>query len=84
MAGGPAIDLRSWVALFAPKGTPQTIVAKVNEDMAKVLADPEVRGRFAGLGYETFATTPADMTPEREADLARYGEIVKTTNISIE
>ena len=83
-AGGPAIDLKSWVALFAPKGTPQPIIAKINESMAEVLADPEVRERFAALGYETYTATPAEMTREREADLTRYGEIVKTANISIE
>ena len=83
-AGGPALEIRAWVALFAPKGTPAPIVAKINKDMAEVLADPEVRERFASLGFEPYAAAPAEMTREREADFKRFGDLVRSANISVE
>src|SRR4030095_2513342 len=42
-AGGPAgFEVKAWVALFAPHGTPPAVVAKINEDLGKALAEPEV------------------------------------------
>ena len=84
-AGGPAdLEVKAWVALFAPRGTPAPAIAKVNEDLGKVLADPEVRERFASYGFEPYAASPADMTREVEADSKRYGEIVKRAKVSID
>ena len=84
-AGGPAeLEVKSWVALLAPKGTPQAIIDKVNADLKQVLSEPDVRERFTTFGFEPYASAPGDVTKEREKDLARFGEIVKTANISIE
>lgn len=84
-AGGPAdLEVKAWVALFAPRGTPAPAVARVNEDLRKVLADPEVRERFATFGFEPYAASPAEITREMEADLKRYGEVVQRAKISID
>jgi len=84
-AGGPAgFELKAWVALFAPHGTPPAIVAKMNADVAKVLAEPDVKERFAGFGFEPYAITPGEMTASMAADSTRYGDIVKRANIAVE
>ena len=84
-AGGPAgFEVKAWVALFAPHGTPPAIVAKINADLGKVLAEPDVKERFAGFGFEPYAITPAEMTANMAADSRRYGDIVKRANISVE
>lgn len=84
-AGGPkGVEAKSWVGLFAPRGTPAPIVARINQDLAKVLAEPEVKERFATYGYAPIAWTPDAMTKQREADFARYGDIVKRANISVD
>lgn len=84
-AGGPAgLEVKAWVALFAPRGTPAPATARVNEDLRKVLADPEVRERLASYGFEPYAASPAEMTREMEADFGRYGEIVKRAKVSID
>src|SRR5678815_5181351 len=54
-AGGPAgFEVKAWVALFVPHGTPPVVVAKINQDVAKVLAEPDVKERFAGFGFEPY------------------------------
>ena len=84
-AGGPAgFEVKAWVALLAPSGTPPAIVAKINQDVAKVVAEPDVKERFAGFGFEPYATPPSAITAEIAADSKRYGDIVKRANISIE
>jgi tripartite-type tricarboxylate transporter receptor subunit TctC len=84
-AGGPPeLEVKAWVALFAPRGAPPAIVDKVNEDVRKVLADPEVREKFAGFGFEPYPSPPAEITANIASDSLRYGEVVKRAKISIE
>lgn len=84
-AGGPPnFEVRAWVAIFAPKGTPQPIIARVNESINKALAEPDVKERFAGFGFEPFASAPGDIGKLMETDSKKYGEIVKRSKISVE
>jgi tripartite-type tricarboxylate transporter receptor subunit TctC len=84
-AGGPAdLEVRAWVALLAPRGTPANVVAKINEDIQKLLAESDVRERFTTFGFEPYAAPASEVTKERESDFQRYGEIVKRAKISIE
>ena len=72
------------MALLAPKGTPQAIIDKVNADLRQVLSEPDVRERFTTFGFEPYASTPSELTKERDENLNRFGEVVKTAKISIE
>jgi tripartite-type tricarboxylate transporter receptor subunit TctC len=84
-AGGPAgFEVKAWVALFAPKGTPAPIIAKINGDLAKALSEQDVRERFTTFGFEPFISVPGDMMKLVESDSRRYGEIVKRAKISVE
>ncbi len=84
-AGGPAgFEVKAWVALLAPRGTPPAIIARINQDIAKVLTEPDVRERFAGFTFEPFTSSPADIAAAIVSDSRRYGDIVKRANISVE
>jgi tripartite-type tricarboxylate transporter receptor subunit TctC len=84
-AGGPAnFEVKAWVAIFTPKGTPQPIIARINESINKALAEPDVKERFAGFGFEPFASTPGDIAKLLEADSKTFGQIVKSAKISAE
>ena len=63
----PGLTAVGWTALFAPKGTPQTIVQQLSEDLRKALEDPDVRAR-----YETIGSTPFQAI--YTAELARFIE----------
>ena len=55
----PGLEATTWLALFAPAGTPDALLARLRDDIAEVLKDAETRERFAGAGgMEPFATTP--------------------------
>lgn len=84
-AGGPAgFELRTWVALYAPRGTPKPVIDRVNASVAKTLAEPEVRARFAGFGFEPWSAAPAEITRVTAADTRRFADIVKRASISLD
>jgi tripartite-type tricarboxylate transporter receptor subunit TctC len=83
-SGGPTdFEVRAWTALFAPRGTPQYVINRVNEDVAKVMSEPDVRERLVAFGYEPFPAAPADMTNLMSEESRRYAEIIRRSNISL-
>ena len=58
-AGVKEVDASNWTALFAPKGTPQAIVDKLNAELVKILNMPDVRERFYAISAERRLKHPA-------------------------
>ena len=84
-AGGPAaLEVNSFVSLLTPKGVPPAIKAKINADVAKVIADPDIRARFDTFAFEPLAWSPEEITRNAEAKSKIYGELVKRGNISLD
>jgi len=77
-AGLPAFQAQAWNAIFAPKGTPAPIVARLNAAASKALDDEGVRKRLLELG--SVVPGPADRTPEALAALVK-NEIAKWTPV---
>jgi tripartite-type tricarboxylate transporter receptor subunit TctC len=86
-AGVPGFFASLWYGLWAPKGTPKEIVARLNAAMTQVLFDPQVRQHFADQGIEI---TPIDrQSPEalqayQKEEAARWWPIIKAANIKME
>jgi tripartite-type tricarboxylate transporter receptor subunit TctC len=84
-AGGPReLEVKSWIALLAPRGTPKPIVTRINQDIAKVLAQPDLRQRLAAIGFEPLALSPDDIVAAIAVESRRYGDIVKRAKISLD
>jgi tripartite-type tricarboxylate transporter receptor subunit TctC len=79
--GVKEVDASNWTALFAPKGTPKPIIDKLNAEVVKILAMPDVKERFAGGGVDTIPSTPAELDARVKQDLARFRVIVQKANI---
>jgi tripartite-type tricarboxylate transporter receptor subunit TctC len=79
-AGGPAtMTVGAWLAIFAPRGTPPDVVRKINADVNKVLADPEILQQMRTLGFDPAPETPEQFAAEIRADAVKYGELVRRT-----
>ena len=79
-AGGPpSMQVGSWLAVVAPRGTPPEVVRKINADVNKVLADPDVVVQLNNLGFDAAPGTPEQFAAEIRADAAKYGELVRRT-----
>jgi len=84
-AGGPAnFDISSFVPLVAPKGLPAEVAAKINADVQKVLADPEVKARFNTFAFETLNWSPAEIRRQADLKFKTYEQLVKRKNISLD
>lgn len=83
-AGIADFNFTTWVALFAPKGTPRAIIDKLNAETAKAIADPVVRDKLLGMGLEPATATPEQLRAIVASGHARVGAIIKQANIKAE
>jgi tripartite-type tricarboxylate transporter receptor subunit TctC len=80
-AGVKEVDASNWTALFAPKGTPQPIIDKLNAEVVKILNMPDVKERFAGGGVETIPSSAAELDARVKQEADRFKVIVQKANI---
>jgi tripartite-type tricarboxylate transporter receptor subunit TctC len=86
-AGLPGFHISLWSALWAPKGTPKDVVAKLNAALVDALADPAVRQRFADAGLEIpprDKQTPEALGAYHKAEADKWWPIIKAANIKVE
>jgi tripartite-type tricarboxylate transporter receptor subunit TctC len=80
---GVAMEEEStWFAFFAPKGTPRDIVDKVNRDVARVLAQPDVKTRGVTLGYRFIGGSPGELATFLKAETAKWAEVAKRADLA--
>ncbi len=83
-AGVKNVDASNWVGLFAPKGVPADVLAKLHAEVSKILAEPDVKKRFADAGAEVGGMSPAAFAERIRKDAARYKEVVQVGKIRAE
>jgi len=83
-AGVRNAESGSWIALLAPAGTPAAIVAKVGADIREAVAQPDVKEKLVAQGAVPQASTPAELQALINADLARYGKIIREKGLKAE
>ncbi len=82
--GYPQLGITNWTAIMVPAATPATIVAKINADANSVLAEPEMKSRIINQGFEPVAMTPAESRAFFDAEIARWGKLVREAGIQPE
>jgi tripartite-type tricarboxylate transporter receptor subunit TctC len=82
-SGFPGFEATSWFALMGPAGLPQPIVDKVRAEALKVLADPEMKQKFASLGLDTVGSTPAQTREAIATDIPKWAKVIKEANIKV-
>ena len=83
-AGLPGFEYIAWNGNFAPAATPRAIVLKLNADIRKALAAPDVVQRLSSLGSEPAAGTPEEFAAYLKQDYARWSAVVKAAGIKTE
>ncbi len=73
----PGFDVVSWYGLFAPAGTPRAVVMRVNADVKRILALPEIRDRLAGEGADVASSTPEEFAALIKSDMGKWLRVVK-------
>lgn len=83
-AGMKSFRFFSYVALFAPAGTPKAIVSKLNAETNKVLTEPAVRDRLVSIGLEPAGSTPQELQALLDSDRVRMAKMIKEAGIKLE
>ena len=83
-AGVAGFDAPFYLVLFAPKGTPPAIVERMNAEMAKALAEPEVKQRAAALDIVTLGGSPQEARATLEATARKWAPVVKRIGLKLD
>jgi len=86
-SGVPGLYMSGWFGFFAPKGTPQEAIAKLNGAMAQALADPAIRARFTQLGLDVASReqqTPEGLAAFHKAEIEKWWPIIKAAGLKAE
>ena len=83
-AGVPGYDANAWFGIFAPAGTPQPIVDRLNAEIVKIVKLPETRERFLSLGAEPAGTSAAEFGAFFRNEVAKWGKVVKESGARVE
>jgi tripartite-type tricarboxylate transporter receptor subunit TctC len=80
-AGLAGFEVTSMFGLAAPAGTPPAIITRLNNELKKILSDPEVKAQLLGQGAVSTFTTPEDATKAIAAEYAKWAKVIKEGNI---
>lgn len=82
--GLPGYDPKNWQGILAPAGTPRAIVTRLSDEVAKILAMPDISEKLVNSGMEPFHTGPEKMAAQMKADHAETARVIKAANIKLE
>jgi len=83
-SGFPGFEVISWQGFLAPAGTPVPVINRLNAEIIKVLALPDVRERLTAQGIEIRTSTPAEFAAMIRADAEVWAKVIKATGVRIE
>jgi tripartite-type tricarboxylate transporter receptor subunit TctC len=82
-SGLPGYEFATVVALFAPAGTPDAIVTRLNQEVARILNRPEIRQRFFNEGLEAAGGPPEQLITTIRTETARFAKLIKEAGIRV-
>lgn len=80
-AGLPGYEYSTWYGVFAPAGVPRTLIAQLNQDIARALASQNVRKRFAATGIEAAPGTPEDFGRYVKAEVQKWAKVIQAAGL---
>jgi tripartite-type tricarboxylate transporter receptor subunit TctC len=83
-SGVPGYEYTTWYGVFAPARTPAPILGRLNAEIVRMLADPQMTQRFQSQGGDPASSTPAALTAYMREETARWIRVIKTAGIKIE
>jgi tripartite-type tricarboxylate transporter receptor subunit TctC len=82
--GLPGFEAVSWFALFAPAGTPKPVVDRLQVEVKKILALPDIAAKLAEAGLDVVGSTSDELAAYQRAEIAKWARVVKDSGAKVE
>lgn len=82
-SGLPGFEMIAWYNTFAPAKTPQTITAKLNSEINRILHEPDVKEKLNTQGVTAMTGTPADLSKYLNFEVERWAKVIKEAGIKL-
>ncbi len=82
--GYPGFEAWAWQGFVAPAGTPRPVIARLNAEFAKVMADPIVKQRLSESGFEPQVSTPEQFSAYMKSEIAKWEKVIHDSKISLD
>ncbi|MCL4801719.1 MAG: tripartite tricarboxylate transporter substrate binding protein [Burkholderiales bacterium] len=83
-AGVPGYEAPIWLGVMAPKGTPQAVIDKLNAEIRKTVALPDIKAAWAKQGAVPMSMSPAEFDKFLRAEIEKWGKVVKASGMKVE
>ncbi len=83
-SGLPGFDIGTWFGVLAPMATPKPVVARLSEEMQKIIRSPEFKARMAEIGAEPVGNTPEQMARQIREETEKFARLVKDAKVTID
>ena len=80
----PGFDVKNWIGLFAPAGTPPAVVKKLHDEVSKIIQQPSVQKKLESEGAKYYAMSPEAFGTFQKKESVRWGKIIKSAGIKPE
>jgi tripartite-type tricarboxylate transporter receptor subunit TctC len=80
-SGVTGADTATWFCLIAPKATPRDVVQKINAEVRRALANPDLQKRFAEISLSVDPSSPEELDATIKSEIARWGDVIKRADI---
>jgi tripartite-type tricarboxylate transporter receptor subunit TctC len=83
-SGVAGFALDNWWGIFAPRGIPRDIAAKLNAEIVRVHQLPDVKERYALLGIEAKSSTPEEFTQYIKAEMEKFAKVIRASGLKVD
>jgi tripartite-type tricarboxylate transporter receptor subunit TctC len=83
-AGYPGQEGDTPQCILVPSGTPKAIVAALNREILRIIALPDVKEKFAAIGFEPIGTSPEEFAARIKVEVPRWEKIIREANIRVD
>ena len=80
-AGFKGQEADTMAAFLVPAGTPKAVVDRITGEMARILAQPDIRERIAGLGFDVIASTPGEFAAQIKVEVEKWGKVIRSAGM---
>lgn len=80
----PNFSYASWAGLLAPSGTPAAIIARLHDEVAQILSQPDIKAQLSGLGAEPVGSTPQEFAALIHSEIAKWAKVVNVSGAKLD